>query len=134
MRVVFIMLMMACLSACNSKVQHKQFSAPQFETALKDCLNEKAFRKMGSLDTGTILTYVIKTNYKIRDTLLWEEKLFKINPLDTNDKHEQLITVQFSYPSENECLLMMRYTPDHSFSLVQERTLNPQRSYGNLIV
>lgn len=133
MRIYVWLIASICMfAACTSKVNDAPFSPTEFKQAIKDCLNEYSFQKQGSFDTNAIPVYVIKTNYKIRDTLFWMNKLLKINPLDTNYTREQMITVQFSSPSNKECFLKMVYTPGDSFRLIQERRFKLEKGVWKL--
>lgn len=133
MRICVWLIASICMfAACTSKVNDTFFAQAQFKQAIKECLNDFYFRREGVLDTNAIPVYVIKTNYKINDTLILNKKFFKINPLDTSFTREQLITVEFSHPSKRECLLKMIYTPGHSFSLVQERRFKLEKGVWKL--
>lgn len=133
MRIYIWLIVSMCLfAACTSKVKDIPLSPSQFKEVIKDCLNERSFQKQGSFNTRDILVYAIKTNYKIRDTLFWMNKLFKINPLDTSYTPEQLITVQFSYPSKKECLFSMIYAPGPYYRLVQERRFKLEKESWKL--
>lgn len=133
MRIYIWLIASICLfTFCTSKVKDTSFVHAQFKQAIKECLNDPCFRREGVIDTNAIPVYVIKTNYKIKDTLILNKKLFKINPLDTSYTREQLITVEFGYPSKRECLLKMIYTPGHSFSLVQKRRFKLEKDVWKL--
>lgn len=90
-----------------------------FKMAIKQCLQDSTFIKTGDLNNVLRPSYFIKSNYKLTDTIVWNNKVFYINQKEKDYKRDQKLELNISYPSKEEVIFKLVYIPGHTFRLVQ---------------
>lgn len=120
---ISILLSVILLNSCKQKDQKQAlFTNNQFKTSIKDSFKDQGFLALGEFKSHKVNSYVIRSNHKLIDSLIWENKIFYINVEDKEFERQQLIKAKISYPSKTTATVKVEYSPGYSNKLIE--TLN----------
>lgn len=119
-RVLIVSGCLCCLFSCKQvKNQQYRFDDKSFKTAIKQCFQDTVFVAQGDFKNSLRTAYFIKSNYRLIDTIIWNNKIFYINQREMNSKRDQKLSVNISYPSKEKAVVKLEYVPGYSFKLIQ---------------
>jgi hypothetical protein len=118
----YYILILAILTFFGCKQKQSIFTKEEFKVALSSCFEDKGFIAYGGFNSKIFNTYIIETNYELRDTLRFKEVdgvTFFINPVNKKYSPRQTIKVNLNYPDSKSARFNLIYTPSPLYQLSQ---------------